>query len=474
MFKGQPASPAFVAMVCLVLGLLALIVSYPGSLGWDATVQWYDARNAALTSHHPPFMAFVWHWLDRILPGPGLMLALQVAVFWVAVALLVRATGGTRGFVVCAAVGLAVQPVVLAYMGLVEKNVLAGNLALAAVAALIGFPAAARPFRVAVVAFMLVALAGLVRFQFWALLLPMLVHVLAHRPRIGPGRMATAAGALAVALVVIAAAQVIMPRTMLVTPSNDRNWRQVMLFDLGAAIALNPATSLDILARQGVDVGLLRARVDKSFSGRSVFQWTEAGPYAEISDAVGDALGEPNVNRPALDRQLGLDVFAAQWRALWAADPALLLRLRAAAFLRMLGVGGSVYACWPLTVVGFLGQPELFWTALDGASLRPSLSTGLLRSSAFPAGSFLFRPVTYLALSVFLLAGWAWRRPGGWAPALLLIGTAWLYWLTFLPFNPDCEVRYSYFPIVAILFALVYILGTVIRQGSKQPMAETA
>jgi hypothetical protein len=33
------------------------------------------------------------------------------------------------------------------------------------------------------------------------------------------------------------------------------------------------------------------------------------------------------------------------------------------------------------------------------------------------------------------------------------VAGAWLYWLTFFPFVPACDVRYSYFPCAAILFA---------------------
>ncbi|HEX4854006.1 hypothetical protein [Arenimonas sp.] len=70
---------------------LVLWVFWPGYMSWDSAYQWWQARHDQFDSVHPPLMAMTWQLTDRLVQGPGGMLALQVALLWSALALFASA-----------------------------------------------------------------------------------------------------------------------------------------------------------------------------------------------------------------------------------------------------------------------------------------------------------------------------------------------------------------------------------------------
>lgn len=65
-------------------------VFYPGLMSPDSAEQWLQARSGRYTSVHPALMAWSWSWLERIVPGPGGLFLLHLALFWGALAWLAR------------------------------------------------------------------------------------------------------------------------------------------------------------------------------------------------------------------------------------------------------------------------------------------------------------------------------------------------------------------------------------------------
>ena len=66
----------------LVAGCAVFVVyAYPGYMSYDSAWQLREARSGVLTDWHPPVMAAIWHWIDRVVPGPAGMLALQTGCF---------------------------------------------------------------------------------------------------------------------------------------------------------------------------------------------------------------------------------------------------------------------------------------------------------------------------------------------------------------------------------------------------------
>ena len=82
---------------------LVLWVFWPGYMSWDSAYQWWQSRQDQFDSVHPPLMAMVWQISDRVVEGPGGMLALQVLMLWSALALFAAALpmpAAGRAFVV--------------------------------------------------------------------------------------------------------------------------------------------------------------------------------------------------------------------------------------------------------------------------------------------------------------------------------------------------------------------------------------
>lgn len=434
-----PAPVRFVAGWALFFFCLTLLFYYPGSLSWDPTVQWYEARLAVVTSQHPPFMSFVWHWLDLVIQGPGLFLALELAVFWLATGLLFVHLQAPKRLVIVGDVFLAANPFLMAHSALVIKDVIGGNLALAAFAVLIGYPRYKIRSIAIALSFALLALAGLMRYQLWVLTVPALASIFVFDAAAGKPakseRVRQTAIALVALLVPIVAAEPAMRATFDLRPSYlDVGLRQAMIYDIAAVLAKSPDVSLSTFSDLGIDVEALRARAAAEYTPYSVASLMKPGGVIDMMEPVSG----PNIRK--------------QWTDLIAQVPGDLLVHRVTAFLHLLGIG-DVYACWPLDTVGFLGRPVDKWQALNGASLKEAYATHLLGAPLFPAGTFLFRPITYLVLSVGLFTFWLCKKDTSAIFSCGMIAGAWIYWLTFAPMPLSCDVRYSYFPCAATLFA---------------------
>src|ERR1044071_6521479 len=69
----------------LILGAgwsLAVLYAFPGLMSSDSAIQLVQARGlAAISDWHPPIMAVIWRYVDRIVAGPFGMLLLQTGTF---------------------------------------------------------------------------------------------------------------------------------------------------------------------------------------------------------------------------------------------------------------------------------------------------------------------------------------------------------------------------------------------------------
>lgn len=79
---------ALVAALCLASWASIVFIFWPGMMSSDSVDQLGQARSGAYNGWHPPVMAWVWHFADAVVPGPGGMLALQQLVLWLALGVL--------------------------------------------------------------------------------------------------------------------------------------------------------------------------------------------------------------------------------------------------------------------------------------------------------------------------------------------------------------------------------------------------
>jgi hypothetical protein len=66
-----------IVWACTVGFFLTIAVFYPGFMNFDAALQLTEFRTNTLGDLHPPLMAWVWGNLERLYPGPLLLLIFQ-------------------------------------------------------------------------------------------------------------------------------------------------------------------------------------------------------------------------------------------------------------------------------------------------------------------------------------------------------------------------------------------------------------
>jgi hypothetical protein len=70
------------SIICLAGFILSLVINYPGFMSFDSVQQLLEARSGVYSDLHPPFLAFLWHLTDRIVPGPFGILIVGTALVW--------------------------------------------------------------------------------------------------------------------------------------------------------------------------------------------------------------------------------------------------------------------------------------------------------------------------------------------------------------------------------------------------------
>jgi hypothetical protein len=131
------AWPLRLLVVITVAGALAsLVADWPGHFSVDSVNQMSQARLGRYNDWHPPIMAWLLRWADRLTPGAPSFIVADTGLFFAS--LLVFATGERRPrWIGVAAMALvALSPQALIFQGVVWKDILFADTTIAAFAAL--------------------------------------------------------------------------------------------------------------------------------------------------------------------------------------------------------------------------------------------------------------------------------------------------------------------------------------------------
>ena len=145
-----------------------IIAFYPGVMRIDSVIQYTEAVNQSYSDWHPPVMAWLWSWMDRLWPGPFPMLLMQASLYWCGIGLLAGAlaASGRRvaGWLVLAA---GWSPISLGYVGVIFKDVgaTAAFVASVGLVAHCRFRAKAVPARLRLLALVLISYGVMLRFN---------------------------------------------------------------------------------------------------------------------------------------------------------------------------------------------------------------------------------------------------------------------------------------------------------------------
>ena len=213
----------------VILGVgyaLFLIYAYPGFTSPDSHLQLYQAREGHYGDWHPPMMAFIWRYCDKLWTGTFLMLVLQSSTFLLGVdGILRRVLTPTRAAI--ATVLVLLFPPVMTTMAVIWKDSQMAGYVLAATACLLS-----PRYRWKIAGCFLLFVATAVRHNALAATLPIVVLLFAWRESwLGWRRYALAFG---VWIAITGAASL---ANKAVTDTNDYPWHNsVALFDIAGTV----------------------------------------------------------------------------------------------------------------------------------------------------------------------------------------------------------------------------------------------
>lgn len=70
----------YIILICSLL--LTLLIAWPGYMTPDSHAQYSIAKSGLYSDHHPAIMSFLWHYLDLIHEGSGMMLLLHLLLLY--------------------------------------------------------------------------------------------------------------------------------------------------------------------------------------------------------------------------------------------------------------------------------------------------------------------------------------------------------------------------------------------------------
>ncbi len=431
------------AAILLAGWAAVLLLCWPGQLSYDSVVQLHDGRIGRYHSWHPAVMAWLLGLGDAILAGPGLFVLFSSALLFVPLLSLLRTRPRVAWPATAAAAVLVLLPQCLLYQGLVWKDVLFANAAVAgfvflAQAEICWSRARARKLFL-VLSLAAMVLAALARQN--GALVPAAggaaVVFIAWR-KDGAGRAILRGGMFLAS----AAALVLLGAWALASRSDGSQGtvaqlKLLRLYDLSGAAAADPDLPLSELDVHTPALSHL-VRTD----GARLYS-----PVRSDTLAASPALLRALAKAPP-------QILAAQWYALVRHRTGSYLRLRAAAF-GWLFFTPDIAACRP--VFTGIDGPAADLAALGLSPRRNARDLALSRYAVAFQGTPAFSHPAFALVGLGVLAILLRRRaPGDTAIAWLLVSSL-AFSASFFVIAIACDYRYLYFADLAALAAALHL-----------------
>jgi hypothetical protein len=431
----------------LAVGLLVMLgANLPGHLSYDSVAQLYEGHFHIRETWGPALYAWVLGFFDRFVPGTALYVTASGLILTVALASMTDLRPRTRWIAVLVAAGLLLTPQMLIYQGIVWKDVMFAN---SAVAGTVCLAHAARTWSK--------------RRRRWALLLLALVLIAAGTQVRQNGIIAGVFAALAlgwiggqgrwlrgamwglgafVALVAVGHFLTVFsePPKAPKETSLSTGLRIVQVYDLVGATVIDPAYPLDILkaANPGAPaaVAKIRERAKFDYSGRRV-----------------DFLDRDNAIQGPLN-SIPDKAYSAQWIDLVTMHPITYLKVRWEAF-RWVFAPPVIDWCLPVYVGVDAPLEKLAPLGLQHRFVRADAQ--LNNSAGWFLGTPVYEHAFWAGLSLVLAGLLLWRRQPADIPmaGLQLAGAAFA--ASFFIISIACDYRYMYFTDLASMAGLLYV-----------------
>jgi len=414
--------------------LLFVIYCYPGYMSTDSVVQLLQARGAEIQDWHPPVMAILWRWLDRIVAGPFPMLIVQSSCFLLGLAALLRRVMAPRAAAIVAALVLVFPPV-LTPMAVIWKDSQMAGFLLAGTALLLS---ERRRYQLAGCGLLFLATAQ--RYNAPAATLPLVVLLFVWKPELSRWRRYAAAAGVWIAITALA-----FGANRALTERKMYAWHgSVALLDIVGMVRYAPQLPDDEVRERLAGVTI----VPEDDLWRSIRKRYDPRAWFWLVNGEGHVLEAPHTE----DQRAAV---AAAWKNLLFAFPTSYLRHRWEVFRALVGLDADkVSAEWD----GFTENPAQE-APIGHKATHSKLQAAWLSVIPKIDDGMLFRPWVYLLLGLLLLPLCRGQRL---AFALLTSGV--LNELSLFVAAPSADYRYSHWMIACTTIGLVVLFATRLRE----------
>jgi hypothetical protein len=435
-------TPRWLPWLLAIAGFAFDIAAYwPGQMSFDSAYAWWQARGGETTDIVSPAMILLWRVGDAILPGPGSIFALHLALFWSGLALLAGALRLRMAGVVALMLVVAFAPVPLLLRGHVWTDVglfcvltfATGALATTQIAQRRAWLIAALPALFYATALRHNALPGVLPFAAWW-------AWLSFRPSSAEGSARPARWMLST----LALCALLSIGVTLVDARVDRHvpvWTSLAQWDL-AEISIDRGEMLlpDFMIGPGLDV----AELAGAFRG-----WANTPMLANTQHGMRDPF-----MRAYTDEELS--TLRHAWLAAIGANPGAWLAHR---WRLTRGLFGTHDPAWPRELIYV--DDEFQYRDNPPVTRNGSwLHRWLMRIAGAWSTTPMLAAWPYALIGVFAaLPAWRRRKEAAAQIALILLASGGLYALTLIVFAPSAELRYLGWSSVASLLAAAAVLS---------------
>jgi hypothetical protein len=434
------------AAAVLAVGCIAsLALSWPGQLSWDSVMQLHDGRSGHYNPWHPPVMAWMLGLFDALVPGTGLFIVFDTALFFASFASLLWLARRPYWLAVPIAAICALLPQIFVYQGIVWKDVLFAD---AAVAGFVCLAHAAsrwqqRRWLFLIAAFACLALATLARQNGIVALifgLAALVFVARRNGLRWSASFVLGAGTAAAVSIVLLVANILLEMRTEDAWSAPAQIRLLQLYDLVGEVKRDPGLKLETLVSANPELPPL-IRSD------GVRLYTPIRNDTLVADQ--HLLSALAATPPAAG--------SAQWFDAIVGHPGDYLDVRAEVF-RWVLLTPDVNQCMPY-ITGVTGPPQYLKELGVARPFRPQ-DRALGNYAAMFLPTPLYSHATYAILALAVLIFLIWRRsPADIAMAAMLSG-ALVFTACFFAISIACDYRYLLFLDLSAMTALFYCAAT--------------
>ena len=428
----------------LIAGFLAMLAgAMPGHLSPDSISQLHEGRMGTRETWGPAAYAAVLAAFDRVVPGPALYLVGSGFVLFASL----LGLRGLRPKASWAAVPVALlflaSPIILVFQGVVWKDVLFANLAIAGffllARASVSWPARQPPWIVLASAVLALALAAQVR-QNGLIVVPFAALALAWTVR-GEGWRRSLVWGLGSFVAILAASHLIGVASQPAKAGPDKaggvGVRILQHYDIIGAAAHDPKLKLTVFNAADPEAEtVIRTRGVPIYTPVRI-------DYLDLDPAVGGVLWRQS------DK-----VVRAQWLDIVLRHPGAYLAHRFDVF-RWVFLTPKIDSCLPL-FVGVEGPPDTL-QKLEIPSGKDASDRALYNYGTWFLDGPLFSHLSYALVAVLTAGALLLRRDRADTAIVALMAAALAFTASFLAISIACDYRYLYFLDLAAMTGLLYL-----------------